>query len=459
MREADVNQSRLKDEIYLSWWGLLRRPPIHLELELSRRDTVVLAAVVGLVLAFVWAVICMLLGPTAPVLGIDGLVAGGGVVAVVFVTLVLAVAIPPQWFAESWFGDVLLAQREGRGLVGVDIGIVLAGLVVVALLAALGVGAFVSGSFAFASEATAAAVFVCALLSVAVTFLLRVLPEPVFVARGRTTRIPEWLRRWLDREERDETGKIASPDPDATFEYPFPSGEGEVGRVGVRVADELLAILRQLNTENDGRLYQKDEYKGTLAVVHGTNPPVRGNGVPQLQRLTAQVLQMVRESNATPFQSASQILTFVQRNIAYEFDEVGTERILGQAFEEYGRFPLETLVDGVGDCECTALLCAAMLSYAGFPCALLLVVLEATPFEKEQYHMAIGLLVDSRTMPPISEAGVANLDFIEHKGRRYLYGETASDALSPEGFGVVPSCWKGRMRVERIVEVPALTFH
>lgn len=454
-----MNQSRIKEEFYLSWWGLLRRPPIHLELKLSRRDTIVFVAVVGLGLSFVWAAICMLLGPTAPAFGIDGIIAGGGVVAVVFVMLALALAIPPQWFAESWFGDMLLAQREGRGLGRVDIGIVVVSLVVLGLLISLGVGAVVSDSTVFASEATTAAVFGCAVLAVAVTLLLRILPAPVFVARGRTTRIPEWLRRWLEREERDESGKIETPESDAAFEYPFPSGESEVGRVGVRVADELLAMLRQLNTENNGRLYQKDEYKGALAVVHGTNPPVRGNGVPQLQRLTAQVLQMVRESNATPFQGASQILTFVQRNIAYEFDEIGTERILGQAFAEYGRFPLETLVDGVGDCECTALLCAAMLSYAGFPCALLLVVLEATPFEKEQYHMAIGLLVDSRTVPPISESGMSSLDFIEHKGRRYLYGETASDALSPEGFGVVPSCWKGRMRVERVVEIPALAIH
>jgi len=47
-------------------------------------------------------------------------------------------------------------------------------------------------------------------------------------------------------------------------------------------------------------------------------------------------------------------LAFVQKSVSYQLDPAGSE---------YPRYPVETLVDGVGDCEDSAILYASIVRW------------------------------------------------------------------------------------------------
>jgi hypothetical protein len=84
-------------------------------------------------------------------------------------------------------------------------------------------------------------------------------------------------------------------------------------------------------------------------------------------------------------------------------------------------YPLETLLDGVGDCEDAVILAAALLKRLGYDVALLYYA----------GHCALGV------------AGAEGLpgDFVEdpQTGVRYFYGETTSEGWS---LGQVPSRYR-----------------
>jgi hypothetical protein len=252
-------------------------------------------------------------------------------------------------------------------------------------------------------------------------------------------------------EEEDLDAGDEGADAGATFRFPFPAPENALRQVGVRVAPDVLAALRRINAENGGCLYQRDLPNGTHAVVLGLAPPVDGAGVEEMKRLALQILRCARKERWTSYQLANRVLRFVQRNIRYARDEDSTKGILGTAYVEYGRFPLETLHDGEGDCECSSLLCAALLSYLGFRAALLFSQVPATPFGPSGGHVAIALLADDDVRPPVAEDAAP---FFVHQGRRYLYGETATDSPDPEGFGAIPALWRERISIERVVDIP-----
>lgn len=86
------------------------------------------------------------------------------------------------------------------------------------------------------------------------------------------------------------------------------------------------------------------------------------------------------------------VLTFVHHSARYELEK-----------GEYPRYPTETLVDGVGDCEDFSILGAALLKLMGYEVALLLL----------PGHAALGVA---------GAEGVPGT-FIEHVGQRYYYCE------------------------------------
>jgi hypothetical protein len=100
------------------------------------------------------------------------------------------------------------------------------------------------------------------------------------------------------------------------------------------------------------------------------------------------------------------ITGFVQ-SLPYASDNVTT------SFDEYPRYPVETLVDGGGDCEDTSILTAALLEAYGYD-----VVLVSLP-----EHMAIGVNVDA--------SGVYYL----HEDVKYFYLETTGEGW---GLGALP---------------------
>ena len=93
-------------------------------------------------------------------------------------------------------------------------------------------------------------------------------------------------------------------------------------------------------------------------------------------------------------------MVFVQ-NLQYATDEVGT------GFDEYPKYPVETLVDRGGDCEDTSILLSSLLEALGYDTVLLALY--------DANHMALG---------------VAGSDlsgsYYEFEGRRYYYVETTA---------------------------------
>jgi hypothetical protein len=97
----------------------------------------------------------------------------------------------------------------------------------------------------------------------------------------------------------------------------------------------------------------------------------------------------------------NEMMKFVQ-NLEYTTDQVS------DGYNEYPKYPVETLVDQGGDCEDTCILLASMLEQFGYGTVLLI-------FEDQQ-HMALGLA---------GEAGIEGT-YYEQGGRRYYYTETTS---------------------------------
>lgn len=86
------------------------------------------------------------------------------------------------------------------------------------------------------------------------------------------------------------------------------------------------------------------------------------------------------------------VLSFVQQALQYELEE-----------GEYPRYPVESLVDGVGDCEDFSILGASILKLMGYEVALLVL----------PTHVALGV------------AGTTDIKgaSVEHDGNRYFYCE------------------------------------
>ena len=101
-------------------------------------------------------------------------------------------------------------------------------------------------------------------------------------------------------------------------------------------------------------------------------------------------------------ETVSFMATFVQ-SLPYTSDTVTT------GFDDYIRYPLQTLMDDGGDCEDTSILLAALLQEMGYG-----VVLLSPPG-----HLAVGVLVAQE-----AAGGTAT---VPYQGRHYAYTETTGD--------------------------------
>lgn len=131
---------------------------------------------------------------------------------------------------------------------------------------------------------------------------------------------------------------------------------------------------------------------------------------PEVDRLAWELGQLHRETGLTSFEQASNVLSFVQQCVGYEYDWIGRP---GE--DEWPKYPIESLSERKGDCEDLAILAAAILKRLGFDVALL--------FMPE--HVAIGLAV-----APGAAGHVVVVD-----GDAYLYGEATSTGWR---FGDLP---------------------
>ena len=107
------------------------------------------------------------------------------------------------------------------------------------------------------------------------------------------------------------------------------------------------------------------------------------------------------EDDRSDLETINHMIGFVQ-NLEYSSDEVAT------GYNNYPKFPIETLVDKGGDCEDTAILLASMLEEFGYGTVLLGLF--------DRNHMALGIY---------GEEGIEGT-YYETDGRRYYYVETTA---------------------------------
>lgn len=122
--------------------------------------------------------------------------------------------------------------------------------------------------------------------------------------------------------------------------------------------------------------------------------------------------EAAEKGNYSDLDMVKNIIFFVQ-NLEYVDDKVGT------GYDEYPKFPLETLADQGGDCEDSAILLASLLRELGYGAVLL----------QFKDHMAVGVK---------GEASVPG-SYYELDGSRYYYVETTSPGWD---IGVIPEQMK-----------------
>ena len=147
-----------------------------------------------------------------------------------------------------------------------------------------------------------------------------------------------------------------------------------------------------------------------------------------IQMLVEKMRSAATKAGYTDWETANLAVAFVQ-SLPYAYDNVTTP------YDEYPRYPIETLVDNGGDCEDTSILMAAILNEMGYD-----VVLISPPG-----HMAVGILGGD---------GLSGT-YWTHNGGKYYYIETTGSGWE---IGQLPPEYTGKTaHIYDIVPVPILT--
>lgn len=107
----------------------------------------------------------------------------------------------------------------------------------------------------------------------------------------------------------------------------------------------------------------------------------------------------------TDLEKVNFVMSFVQQNVYYWDDNASKNQ------EEYWRFPIETLVDGRGDCEDSSVLFASIIENLDFDAVLLFYIID-----DNIGHLATG----------VSDLIVPDGYFVSYQDKSYYYCETTS---------------------------------
>jgi predicted transglutaminase-like cysteine proteinase len=143
-----------------------------------------------------------------------------------------------------------------------------------------------------------------------------------------------------------------------------------------------------------------------------------------LNRVIQKIDEICKENNYNEYDRINLVISFVQQ-LPYTYDKVST------GYDEYPRYPIETLVDYGGDCEDTSILTAALLKQMGYDVALI-------RFPK---HMGVGVNL---------KGGYGY--YFEYNGKKYFYLETTDNGWK---IGMLPDELKNeKAEVYPITEKP-----
>ncbi|HWP42359.1 MAG TPA: transglutaminase-like domain-containing protein, partial [Blastocatellia bacterium] len=149
----------------------------------------------------------------------------------------------------------------------------------------------------------------------------------------------------------------------------------------------------------------------------GRKVVLEGEKADEVRHLAYQLRRIAVDNRLTEYEEIQNTLDFVQ-DIPYAFDKDSIDRLTNQALGilDYWRFPIETLYDENGDCDCKAVLAAALFRLVGFR-ALLLV-----SFDPDIAHAAVAV----EGAPDFPQTDF----FTDNQGRRYYFCETTGDTFT-----------------------------
>jgi predicted transglutaminase-like cysteine proteinase len=228
---------------------------------------------------------------------------------------------------------------------------------------------------------------------------------------------------------------LAAPPDYIRLELPCDELPEQSRRLGVQLRAGLRQQMEDKLRELGPAHFRKNKYKAALGMIDPAAGPLDGAGSLELRRLAALILSRANHAGWTRLRLAEVVLHMVQRSIRYKSDAEST------GIDEYGRFPLQTLADGEGDCEDTAMLVCSLLAHLGIECALLLAESESTG------HAAAALKVSGRH-GRLADGGEG---LIHHGKSWWLYGETATDGTLL-AWGPMPP----GLRIKHLLPVPTV---
>jgi hypothetical protein len=232
----------------------------------------------------------------------------------------------------------------------------------------------------------------------------------------------------------------ARPEP-GSVPRPFPvvqAGRVDTTRfaVGAVIDREVLARFR---AANDGVRYQRET---AAFCVHS-----RTRELFAICRQAEAIL--ARLGVSAEADRANHLIAFVQCAFEYAHDHHTTPADVGKLYPEYGRYPIEMLNDGHGDCDCKSILLASILVTFGYRVAILPMIV-TDPDGKITHHWAVGVAI-----PAVEDLFENGLTFAGASGRRYFYAESTG---GHPGFGVRPS-WSRFELYGEAIELPEPHHH
>lgn len=186
------------------------------------------------------------------------------------------------------------------------------------------------------------------------------------------------------------------------YHWEFKPGRGPA----IQLNWELNISLERLNSYNDFPVEKRRNYGYMITTNEQT-----------LIDAASSFRNTSEKENYSIYTVASLVLSFVQ-SLEYTSDKVTT------GYDEYPRFPLETLDENGGDCEDTSILFATLMILLDYEAVLMMILDE----EAGTGHMAVGIDME----------GIDGY-FVELEGKQYYYVETTGENWK---IGEIPQEYK-----------------
>ncbi|WP_135533689.1 hypothetical protein [Halostella pelagica] len=150
-----------------------------------------------------------------------------------------------------------------------------------------------------------------------------------------------------------------------------------------------------------------------------------------IKSLASEFEEYGEQNNLSDREVVDHAIAFVQ-DLEYTKDKVST------GYDEYPKYPVETLYDKGGDCEDTCILLSSLLDQMGYATVLLVL--------RNENHMALGVAGDE------SIEG----SYYDHDGRQYYYVETTAPGWNVGELP--PDIEDDRAQIESVDAYPSLVF-